>query len=124
MQGVTISSMTGLLSWDTTHINPGDYSLQVITQDLMTGLRVAAEVLLQLRNTDLPQFIPGLPFLLEPVNRDILYVNRGSTLNTLVEVTVSDGVDPTHLVPMAISPKPRDLNTYISSSDGKGIKLL
>ncbi len=40
LQGVEISHTTGQVTWDTSLVAPGDYSLQVIVEDLFTGIRV------------------------------------------------------------------------------------
>ena len=40
-QGLEISYTTGLVTWDTSYVTPGDYSVQVIVEDAFTGMRVS-----------------------------------------------------------------------------------
>ena len=40
-QGLEISYMTGHMTWDTTYVIPGDYSVQVVVEDAFTGIRVS-----------------------------------------------------------------------------------
>ena len=39
-QGLEISYMTGHMTWDTTYVIPGDYSVQVVVEDAFTAIRV------------------------------------------------------------------------------------
>ena len=40
-QGLEISYTTGHVTWDTTHVTPGDYSVQIVVEDAFTGIRVS-----------------------------------------------------------------------------------
>ena len=42
-QGLEISYTTGHVTWDTSHVIPGDYSVQVVVEDAFTGMRVSVE---------------------------------------------------------------------------------
>ena len=39
-QGLEISYTTGHVTWDTSYVMPGDYSIQVVVEDAFTGIRV------------------------------------------------------------------------------------
>ena len=39
-QGLEISYTTGRVTWDISHVMPGDYSVQVVVEDAFTGIRV------------------------------------------------------------------------------------
>ena len=40
-QGLEISYTTGHVTWDTSYVMPGDYSVQVVVEDAFTGIRVS-----------------------------------------------------------------------------------
>ena len=40
MQGLRIGYTTGLVTWDTTYVTPGDYSVQLVVMDALNGLKV------------------------------------------------------------------------------------
>ena len=40
IQGLQIGYSTGLVTWDTTYVSPGDYSVQLVVVDVLNGLRV------------------------------------------------------------------------------------
>lgn len=107
--------MTGKLSWDTTHVNEGDYSLQIVTQDLYTGLRVAVEVLIRLTENNSP---PSFPFLSEPLSLDVAYGMPGSTVNRAVEIAY-DG-DTYNLDSYKLSAVPDDFAIYINMHNETG----
>lgn len=39
-QGLEISYTTGHVTWDISHVMPGDYSVQIVVEDAFTGIRV------------------------------------------------------------------------------------
>lgn len=89
-----ISENTGLVSWDTTVVAPGDYSVQVVTTDIHTKLRVAAELIVQVSaepstNTTSPRFIHSSPSL----PGSIVYAAPGSSVTHHLFLEDGDGVD-------------------------------
>ena len=40
-QGLEISYTTGHVTWDISHVIPGEYSVQVVVEDAFTGIRVS-----------------------------------------------------------------------------------
>ena len=40
-QGLEISYTTGHVTWDPDHVIPGDYSVQVVVEDIFTGITVS-----------------------------------------------------------------------------------
>ena len=40
VQGLWIGYTTGLVTWDTTYVSPGDYSVQLVVMDALNGLKV------------------------------------------------------------------------------------
>ena len=62
------------MTWNTDHVTPGDYSVQVVTQDIITGLRVAAEMRLRIIEGDQPLILGAA----DPIPPDVIYVSQGS----------------------------------------------
>ena len=42
-QGLEVSYSSGHVTWDTAHVTPGEYSVQLITEDAFTGIRVSCD---------------------------------------------------------------------------------
>lgn len=82
-QGLEIVPVSGHMIWNTEHVTPGDYSVQVVTKDIETGLRVAAELRLHLSSSNLQ---PYFPHISNPLPPDITYVSPGQTTNTTFAV--------------------------------------
>ena len=104
--------MTGKLSWDTTSINEGDYSLQIVTEDIRTGIRVAAEVVLRLVKNRFPAQPPNFPYLSDPLNLDIIYTLPGSTVDMSFEIDYDGDLFDMYSL-QSISPVPRGFDTYV-----------
>ena len=111
--------MTGKLSWNTLSVTEGDYSVQIVTRDLQTGLRVAVEVLIRLSSfNDLNTTAPNVLFVNDPFSLDIVYTVPGSTIDLAIEVNYDD--DLYDLYPLMLSPSPDDFESDIDIYDERG----
>ncbi len=120
LQGLSISSTTGKISWDTTYVNDGDYSVQIVTQDIHTGLRVAAEVLLRISSDNsLNGSIPSFQYLYNPFNLDNIYGIPGSSIDLSIEIDY-DG-DLYELNSLMLTPYPQYFESDIDIYDDKGM---
>ena len=43
-QGLKVSYTTGHVTWDISHVMPGEYSVQIVVEDAFTGIRVSKMV--------------------------------------------------------------------------------
>ena len=113
IQGVAISFITGRIAWNTDYVNEGDYSIQIVTEDLHTGLKVVAEVLLRLTDPDLkfgslpPRFI----HLSEPLSSDIIYTMPGSSISVALDIWDDGQLE--ELLPFPVSPYPEELDADV-----------
>ena len=105
-QGLHIVPVTGRVTWNTQHVIPGDYSAQVVTQDVETGLRVAAELRIRVSSSTQP-VIPDLNIV---IPFDVLYVNQGAQVNSSYSVTGGQSVT-------FLSPVPNGLIAYVNESN-------
>lgn len=106
-QGLDITPVTGHMTWNTDHVTPGDYSVQIVSKDIATGLRVATEVKFRLTQTYQQ---PTLPHIAEPIPKDNVYVLQGS--NSTTSFLVTGGQSVTFL-----TPKPDGIQAYITTEN-------
>lgn len=104
-QGLQVVPVTGHVTWDTDRVMPGDYSAQLVTQDVETGLRVAAELRIRVSSESRPIF----PHLSNPIPFDVLYVMQGNEINSSFTVIGSQSV-------VFLSPIPEGLTANITES--------
>ena len=109
---MTIVPITGHMIWNTDNVTPGDYSVQIITEDIETGLRVASEVKLRLLNSARTQ--PKFSHLSKSIPIDIIYTAPGNTVSTYFSVTDDDISD---LSVVIITPTPKGVETDIISTN-------
>ena len=105
-QGLHIVPVTGRVAWNTEHVVPGDYSAQVVTQDVETGLRVAAELRIRVSSSTRPV----ISDLSNAVPFDVLYVMQGTEVNSSYSITGGQSVT-------FLSPVPNGLIAYITESN-------
>lgn len=108
------------MTWDTTHVNSGDYSLQLVAQDIYTGLRAVAETVLKVSpkpaiNNSAPQFIMASTAL----PNDIIYTTPGSLVTQELTVEDSNGVEG--LSVNLLSPPPEGMSiSMVEQSSMRG----
>lgn len=101
------------MTWNTDHVTPGDYSLQIITEDIETGLKVASEIKLRLLNSAWTQ--PKFSHLSKSIPIDTIYTSPGNTVST--SFTVTDDDDTMDLSVVIITPTPKGVETDIISTN-------
>ena len=110
--------MTGHLTWDTTNVNEGDYSLQIVTLDLYTGLRVAAEILLRLADVTSDSPVPSFQYLSNYFNLDTFYTSPGSTATLALEIVDSGNTSDLYITQVTPLPRQFDAQIYVVNETG------
>lgn len=93
-QGIEIIPITGHMTWNTDHVTPGDYSVQLVTKDINTNLRVASELRIRVMptHTMTTNSNPSFPVHFNLLPPDVIYVNPGKEINYTLSVINGDNV--------------------------------
>ena len=109
-----MSSATGHVTWNTSHVTPGEYSIQFVVESAFSGVRVASEVLVRVasKNGNLP---PKFASTVEFLPHDAVYVEVGQ--NVTVNLVVWDAKSVSGLFVVSMLPLPDGMGIWTTEHE-------